>query len=278
MKHISLITAEILADLRERQHTREELVMRVISVANQKGGVGKTTTAFCLTAGLTEAGKKALCIDLEGQRNLTATLGNAQEETPTILEVLTGEADITEAILTTPAGDFIRGDKRLSLIDNTLRGADKYEKLREAIKPLHRKYDYVFIDTPPALGTLTLNALTASDYVIVPAVADLYSSYGIADLAETIEAIKGSTNKKLKTLGILLTMHNPRARLSKEMEDYLDNITKAFKTSLFDTKIRSSIKAREVQLRPEGLFKYAPKAPITEDYRALFAEVIKKAK
>lgn len=278
MKHISLIINDVVAEIRERQDQREELIMKVLSIANQKGGVGKTTTAFCLTAGLVDKGLKALCIDLEGQRNLTATIGNAQEEKPTILEVLTGEANITEAIINTEAGDFIRGDKRLSLIDNELKGANKYERLRDALRPLHRKYDFIIIDTPPALGTLTLNALTASDYVIVPAVADLYSAYGISDLAETITAIKGSTNKKLKTLGVLLTMHNPRAKLSKEMEETLQSITKAFNTSLFDSTIRNSIKAREVQLKPEGIFKYAPKAPITADYRDFVSEVVKKAR
>ncbi len=248
--------------------------MKTISICNQKGGVGKTTCSLCLSAGMSEQGKRVLLIDLEGQRNLTRTLG--AEGKPTILEVLTDEAEITEAIAETAIGAFIAGDKRLNLIDRYIDGEDIYTRLRDRLKPLHRKYDLCIIDTPPSLGTLTLSALTASDFAIVPCLTDLYSLQGLTDLSETIEAIKESTNKKLRTMGVLLNQYIEKARLSRELQETLEELTTAFNTTLFDTKIRRSIKASEAQFRAEGLLQYARRSTIAEDYRNLTEEVLQR--
>lgn len=242
--------------------------MRTIAICNQKGGVGKTTTTLALQSGLMQKGLKTLILDFDGQRNSTSTKG--QTEGASIYDVLTKGADIRDAIAECPSGDIVRGDERLSGIDSL-----SIDTLRNTLKPLHRQYDIVLIDCPPSLGVLTLNALMASDYVIVPAVADKYSLHGIIDLAQTIEAVK-SENKRLRVLGVLLTMHNAKYRLSKELESDLEEITKAFKTTLFDTSIRYSQKVREAQFRPEGLMKYAPRATVTEDYKALTEEIIKR--
>lgn len=263
----------------EQTRTDKGKTMKTISICNQKGGVGKTTTSLCLTAGMSEKGKKCLLIDLEGQRNLTATLRVADK--PTALEVLTKEADIGEAITETAIGDVIAGDKRLGIIDRELtdRGFSEesfYTLLRDALKPIKRIYDLVIVDTPPQLGTLTLNALTASDFVIVPCEADYYSLQGLTDLAETIEAVKTSTNKKLRTMGVLLTKHSARHTLSKELQETLEQLTEAFDTELFDTYIRHSQKAREAQFKPQGLLRYAPKSTIATDYRAFTDEVLHK--
>ena len=258
----------------EQMRTRTDKTMQTIAICNQKGGVGKTTTSLCLTAGMSERGKKCLLIDLEGQRNLTATLRAADK--PTALEVLTSEADIREAITETAIGDFIAGDKRLSIIDQYIDEEGRYTRLREALKPLKRIYDIVVVDTPPALGTLTLNALTASDFVIVPCEADYYSLQGLTDLAETIEGVKGSLNKKLRTMGVLLTKHSTRYTLSKELQETLEQLTEAFDTEVFDTYIRTSQKAREAQFQPQGLLRYAPKSTIATDYRAFTDEVLHK--
>lgn len=275
MKEAYTIISEVMAELivGSKGETRSEDTMKVITVATQKGGVGKTTTALALTAGLTERGYKTLLVDVEGQRNASLTVGT-QSDKPTVLEVLTGEATAREAITESLIGDFISGNKRLSLIDKLIDEERQYTALRDALKPLNRSYDYCIIDTPPALGTLTLNALTASDFVIVPCEADLYSLQGLTDLAETIEAVRAGTNKKLKTLGILLTKHSTRYTLSKELQETLEQLTTAFNTRVFDTYIRYSQKCREAQFKPQGLLKYAPRSTVAQDYRALTDEIL----
>lgn len=244
--------------------------MKVISVCNQKGGVGKTTTALTLQAGLTEKGLRTLLIDLDGQRNSTATKGRGAETS--VYDVLKRGADITEAISESPTGDYIQGARELSYIEGLEDTA-----LRDTIKPLHRKYDIAIIDAPPNLGELTINALVASDYCIIPAVADKYSGYGMLDLERTIKLVR-SEYKRPKVMGILLTMHNARLRLSQSMTAELEDIAKELNTTLFDTSIRYSVKAREAQFESRGLLQYAPRAPITADYRAFIAEVIQRLK
>ena len=260
--------------------------MKTITISNQKGGVGKTTTVLCLSAGLAELGYKVLSVDLEGQRNLTATLGNLRSNKPTILEVLTEEADIREAIQTRQNGDFISGSAHLSSIDYRLEELNKEKEaseqkskfvaLRDALEVISDEYDYCIIDTPPALGTLTLNALTASDAVIIPVDWDLYSVYGLTDLMGTITETRKHTNKNLRVLGVLLTKYDTRTKLSSEMTDQLEQITSALGTSLFNTRIRYSVKVKEIQIKPQGLYKYAPRATVTQDYRNFVNEVLER--
>lgn len=253
--------------------------MQTIALCNQKGGVGKTTTALTLTAGLSAKGFRTLFIDLDPQRNATTTLGHAQADSPTSLEVLTQEASIKDALLSTPIGaDLVRAGKGLALVDLYLTGADKYIRLKEALKPLSRKYDYCIIDCPPSLGTLTVNGISASNYVIVPAICDLFSGYGITDLAQTIEEVKKSSNKKVKVLGVLLTQYDSRTNLSKEMREVLKIVTNALDTELFESTIRASVKAKELQLKSQGLFAYAPRHGLTKDYENFVSEVIRKTK
>lgn len=243
--------------------------MRTIAICNQKGGVAKTTTSLTLQSGLTEKGKRTLLIDLDSQRNSTTTKGEGADFS--ILDVLEGRADIKDAISKSESGDFIRGEKGLSLIKGLTDST-----LRDKIQPLHRAYDIVIIDCPPSLGDLTVNALVSADYVIVPAVADEYSAYGLMDLKKIIDLVRSGANKKLKVMGVLLTMHNPRLKESKRLEGELAEITKALGISLFDTTIRHSFKVREAQGKGKGLLRY--KTPIAEDYRAFTEEVLQRLK
>lgn len=247
--------------------------MKVIAIANQKGGVGKTTTANVLIAGLTEKGYKVLGIDLDAQTNLTISMDARTKRTA--LGVLTGETDAADAIVHTATGDLIPSSVRLANADILLDETGKEYKLKEAIEPIKDRYDFVVIDTPPSLGTLTLNALTACDYAIVPAQADLYSLQGISELAKTINAIRKYTNPNIKVAGILLTMYNGRTRIAKEVSEVLDQLAAQLDTKVFDSKIRASVKISELQFKKDGLFKYAPKATVTEDYRSWINELLK---
>lgn len=247
--------------------------MKVIAIANQKGGVGKTTTANVLIAGLTEKGYKVLGIDLDAQTNLTISMDARTKRTA--LGVLTGETDAADAIVHTATGDLIPSSVRLANADILLDETGKEYKLKEAIEPIKDSYDFIVIDTPPSLGTLTLNALTACDYAIVPAQADLYSLQGISELAKTINAIRKYTNPNIKVAGILLTMYNGRTRIAKEVSEVLDQLAAQLDTKVFDSKIRASVKISELQFKKGGLFKYAPRATVTEDYRSWIDELLR---
>ena len=246
--------------------------MKVITIANQKGGVGKTTTANVLIAGLTERGFKVLGIDLDPQTNLTASMGADTKRTA--LGVLTGECEAKDAIAETATGDLIPSSSRLANADMLLDETGKEYKLKEAIESVKGSYDYIIIDTPPSLNILTINALTACDYAIVPAQADLYSLQGISELAKTIDAVRKYTNPNIKVAGILLTMFNGRTRIAKEVSEILEQLASRLSTTVFKTRIRASVKATEIQFKQGGLFKYAPRATVTEDYRSWIDELL----
>ena len=192
--------------------------MKVITVLNQKGGVGKTTTAAALISGLTSKGFKTVGIDLDSQRNLSMTL-EADTKHKTALGVLTNQCTAEEAIQHTKQGDIIAAGKELAAIDNILTGRGRERRLKEAIEPLGKKYKYVVIDTPPNIGTLVLSALIASQSIIITAEADIYSRTALEDLTDNIEAVKAGINPRLKVEGILLTRYAGRANLTKYLRE-----------------------------------------------------------
>lgn len=266
---------DLITDIIGSIGENEEITMKTISITTQKGGVGKTTSALTISAGLTERGYRVLLVDADAQRNSSITL-RADESKPNIISVLTGEATAREAIQHSPTADFIASSKQLSLIDRLLDEENQYTALRDALKPMSRAYDFCIIDTPPQLGTATINALYASDYVLVPALAEYYSATALVDLANTVYAVKNAGNSKLKILGVFFTMHNKRTRLSREFLEEFEQVTNALNTSLFSSMIRDTKKARELQLKPQGLFKYAPRHGLTQDYNELIDELLQR--
>lgn len=250
-----------------------EKIGKCIAVINQKGGVGKTTTAANLAAGLSFKGLRVLIIDLDAQANLTYTTG-AKTTGITALDVLTGEAKIDESIQKTDCGDVVAATKSLAGADAFISDTGKEYRLREAMDDIRGQYDYIIIDTPPALGILTINALTACDSVIIPAQADIYSLQGIEQLAETMKPVRKYCNHDLKIEGILLTRYSPRSVLSREVAELADQLAARLNTKLFTATIREAVAVKESQISQQSLYSYAPKAKVTEDYTALINEVL----
>lgn len=244
--------------------------MEIISVINQKGGVAKTTTALALGTGLKRKGYRVLFIDLDAQCNLSYSLGMTEKDTLTAAELLTGDYD-PSAI----KEDVIKGAESLSAANLVLTDTGKEYKLKEALKPLQDKYDYCIIDTPPSLGILTVNALTASQSAIVPAQADFYSLQGIGQLVKTINSVKKYCNSELKIKGILLTRYNDRTIISKNLVSVLQQTASQLDTKLFKAKIRECTAVKEAQGMRQDVAAYAPQSNAAQDYKDFVKEYIK---
>lgn len=246
----------------------------VIAVSNQKGGVGKSTTANALGAYLFHKGFKVLYVDMDAQGNLSYSMG-ASNKNISSLEVLTGTATAREAIVQTPQGDLIPASPALASADAILTETGKEYKLREALEPLLGEYDYIIIDTPPAIGALTINALTACNSVIVPAQADIFSLQGIGQLVQTIQTVKKYCNRNLSIKGLLITRYNARTVLSKDMTDLLEDTAQKLQTKLYQTKIRECTALKEAQASQQDIYIYAPRSNGTADYTAFVEEVLR---
>ena len=243
--------------------------MEIVAIVNRKGGVGKTATAQALGAGLLRKGCSVLYIDLDSQTNLTYGLG-ADAAGLSSMDVLTGEATAQDAIQHTPQGDVIAGAEALAGADAAIDGTGKEYRLKEALEGL--QYDYCIIDTPAALGTLTVNALTAADSVIIPVQAEVYSLQGIGQLSKTIEAVKKYCNHDLYIRGILITRYNGRAIISRDMQSNLEEAAQQLKTRLYSTPIRECVSIKEAQAQQQDIYSYAPRSNAAKDYAAFIEE------
>jgi len=253
--------------------------MHTYAVINQRGGIGKTTTAATLAAGLRARGYKTLLIDLDAQCNLSYTM-RAEQSSPTIYEVLTGAAKLQETITHTEQGDIIPSSANMATADITITETGKEYKLREAINSLKGKYKYIVIDTPPALGIATINALTAADSVIIPAQAEAFSLQGIGRVYSTIETVKKYCNPKLKIEGILLTRYESNTTLGKIEAEQAAETAKAMHTKVFTAKIRACNGIKEAQATRQSLYDYKPTAKVKNavaDYEAFINELLKRS-
>ena len=245
------------------------------AISNRKGGVGKTATAHALGAGLRRRGYKVLFVDLDSQCNLTDALGiDKGKVEASSLDVLEGSSKASEAILQTEGGDLLPASPDLAKADRIIDGVGSEYKLKEALQSISRRYDYIIIDTPPALGVLTVNALTASNKVIIPAQADLYSLQGIEQLYGTIGAVKLFTNKKLQTDGILVTRYCGRSIISKDYKSNLEEVANLIDSKVYKTPIRECIAVREAQATHTDIFSYSSRSNAAKDYEAFIEEFL----
>jgi len=193
------------------------------------------------------------------------------------MEVMTGKATAGQSIQHLGQSDIIAGSPALAGADTVIAETGKEYKLKEAIEPLIGLYDYVIIDTPPAMGILTVNALTAATGCIIPAQADIYSLQGINQLYGTIQTVKKYCNPALKINGILLTRYNGRAIIGREIAEMIEQTAGQLETKLYKTKIRECTAIKESQAVKESIFAYAPKSNAALDYSALVNEILKEA-
>jgi len=251
----------------------------IISVINQKGGVGKSTITFNLDAGIRRKnkGKKNLLIDLDSQCSITMT-SKANMTLPTIFEVLKKEIEIEKAVQDTNGTNIIPGSQSLVELDKVLSETGKEYRLKESIDKIKDEYDYILIDTPPTLSVASINALTTSDYVLIPAMADTYSLAGIGQLYQTFLAVKKYCNNNLKIAGIVLNRFNPQTVLSKQMATMVDDIAKQIETTVFETKLRDYTAIKEAQASRTNIFDYCATHNAIDDYTNFVNEFLKKIK
>lgn len=252
---------------------------KIIAVINQKGGVGKSTTTEALGAGLARLGHKVLFVDLDAQGNLSYTLeaDNTGLTGKSSLDVLLGNTTAAEAVQHMPQGDVIASSPALAGADTVLTAVGKEYRLKEALEEIQEQYDYIVIDTPPALGILTVNALTACTGCIIPAQADIYSLQGISQLYNTIHTIQKYCNPALKVMGILLTRYSGRSVISREVAEMIEESAEKLDTKLYKVRIRECTALKEAQAMKKDIFSYAPKSNATIDYNALVAEMMEEA-
>lgn len=250
--------------------------MQIIAIANQKGGVAKTTTTLAIGAGLARKGYKVLFVDLDAQTNLSYVMeADATGLTGlTSLDVMEGRSSAADAIQHTRHGDIIAASPALAGADAALTQVGKEYRLKEALEVLSPLYDFILLDTPPALGILTVNALTACNGCIIPAQADIYSLQGISQLYNTLQTVKKYCNPSLNVLGILLTRFNARAIISREAAEMIAQAADQMGSRLYTARIRECTAIKEAQACREDIFTYAPHSNAAADYAALIDEIL----
>ena len=253
----------------------EFILATVIALTNQKGGVGKTTTSGALAAGLAAYyDKKVLAIDLDPQGNLGFSLGLDIEDGYTIHDVLKGTVSMKDAIQSVNGCDIVTSNILLSSAELDFAGANRELLLKSALDSVLNDYDYIIIDTPPALNILTVNAYAVADHLIIPMAPEILSLLGLTQLKETVDSVRQSVNPHLNVLGILLTKYNRRTLLAKEVSELAENIATQMDTCVFDAKIRPSVSAAEAPAHGESIFEYSPRSNPAADYREFITEVL----
>ena len=250
--------------------------MQVIAIANQKGGVGKTTTSQALCAGLAYKGYKVLGVDLDPQGNFSTACGAENYNIPTIYELMKGEVSIVETIQNMKSGfDVIPSNIMLAGAEQELSQTGKEHRLKEAIMPVLDNYDFIIIDTPPSLGVLTVNAFTFATDILIPTTAGIFATTGISQLNNTVKSVQKYCNPNVKIKGILFTRFNPRANISKQIKELTAQLGEYISAPIYKTYIRSAVVVEEAQANKTDIFDYSDKSTVSEDYKAFIEEFLK---
>jgi chromosome partitioning protein len=250
----------------------------VLSIANQKGGVGKTTTSINLAAAIALKKKKTLLIDLDPQSNASISFFSQEEIQSDTMYDIFAEHPLAMAKIIRPTKDpyLFVAPARLALARLEQQMAGQFDapfKLKDALSPVLKDYDYIVLDTPPALGILTVNALVASTHLLVPIQAAYFAIEGTDDLLETYGRIRSRPNPDLKVLGVVITLFDKRTNISRDTHEQIRSV---FGEALFKTRISKNVRLEESPAYKETIFAFAPKSTGAEEYRKLAQEVLQR--
>ncbi len=251
----------------------------VIAIANQKGGVGKTTTAINLAAAFARRKNRTLLIDLDPQANSTLTFLPLEEVTHSIYDVLSDHhLSLAEIVKPTKCANLCLAPSKISLAKleaNLVGQFDAPFRLKDALAPVRKEFDVIVIDTPPALGIMTVNALVAATYLLVPIQSSYYALEGTDDLLETLERVRSRPNPDLQLLGVLVTMFDRRTNLARDIHKEVCHV---FGDKVFKTVIGKNVRLEESPAYRETIFSYAPDSSGAEEYERLAREVLRRVR